>query len=144
MAAFDHVAGHGSLRLLACKQVPSILWYKTHPIPKHKCFSSRLCPIHWSQVLSWEWRCSWSSADRHCSNYIWVINNFIAYWGASYIRDFTVLYWVNLWCNRNHSTARITFVSVSIKLSPKFNPNGPCDKQSALFQVMATFFIGNI
>ena len=25
--------------------------------------------------LSWEWRCSWSSADRRCSNYIWVINN---------------------------------------------------------------------
>ena len=24
-------------------------------------------------------RCSWSSADRRCSNYIWVINNFIAY-----------------------------------------------------------------
>ena len=23
-----------------------------------------LCPIHWSQVLSREWRCSWSSADR--------------------------------------------------------------------------------
>ena len=49
-----------------------------------------LCPIHWSHVFSWEWRCSWSSADRRCSNYIWVINNFIAYWGASYIRDFTV------------------------------------------------------
>ena len=26
-----------------------------------------------------EWRCSWSSADRRCSNYIWVIKNFIAY-----------------------------------------------------------------
>ena len=25
-----------------------------------------------------EWRCSSSSADRWCSNYIWVINNFIA------------------------------------------------------------------
>ena len=26
-------------------------------IPKHKCFSSCicLCPIHWSQMLSWEW-----------------------------------------------------------------------------------------
>ena len=36
-------------------------------------------PIQWSQVLSWEWRCSWSSADRRCSNYIWVIDNFIAY-----------------------------------------------------------------
>ena len=28
------------------------------------------------QVLSGEWRC-WSSADRWCSNYIWVINNLI-------------------------------------------------------------------
>ena len=54
--------------------------------------SSRRClrSIHWSQVLSWEWRCSWSSADRRCSNYIWVINNFIAYEGATYIRGFTV------------------------------------------------------
>ena len=52
---------------------------------------SCLCPIHWSQMSSWEWRCSWSSADRRCSNYIWVINNFIAYQGASYIRDFTVI-----------------------------------------------------
>ena len=51
----------------------------------------RLRSIHWSQVLSWEWRCSWSSADRRCSNYIWVINNFITYWGATYIRGFTVI-----------------------------------------------------
>ena len=27
-------------------------------------------------MLSQEWRCSWSSADRRCSNYTWVINNF--------------------------------------------------------------------
>ena len=26
-----------------------------------------------------DWRCSWSSADRRCSSYIWVINNFIAH-----------------------------------------------------------------
>ena len=26
-----------------------------------------------------EWNCSWSSAGRRCSNYIWVINNFSAY-----------------------------------------------------------------
>ena len=54
------------------------------------CSWCGLCPIHWSQVLSWEWRCSWSSADRRCSNYIWVINNFIAYYGATYVRGFTV------------------------------------------------------
>ena len=51
---------------------------------------SCFCPIHWSQVFSREWRCSWSSADRRCSNYIWVINNFIAYKCAYYIRDLTV------------------------------------------------------
>ena len=52
---------------------------------------SCLCTIHWTQVFSREWRCSWNSADRWCSNYSWVINNFIAYWSASYIRDLTVL-----------------------------------------------------
>ena len=52
---------------------------------------SCLCPIHWSQMLSWEWRCSWSSADRRCSNYIWVTNNFIAYLGATYNRGFMVI-----------------------------------------------------
>ena len=57
-------------------------------IPVSSC--SCLCPIHWSQVLSPEWRCSWNSADRWCSNYIWVINKFIAYKGASYIRGVTV------------------------------------------------------
>ena len=63
-------------------------------IPKLQCFSSYcscLCRIHWSQVLSREWRCSWSSADRWYSNYIWVINNVIAYYGTSYIRCFTLI-----------------------------------------------------
>ena len=36
-----------------------------------------------------QWRCSWSSADRRCSNYIWVINKFIACEGATYIRGLT-------------------------------------------------------
>ena len=48
------------------------------------------CSIHWSQVLSREWRCSWSNTDRRCSNYIWVINNFIAHKGAPYIRGLRV------------------------------------------------------
>ena len=51
-----------------------------------------LCPIHWSQVLNPEWRCSWSSADRRCSNYIWVMNNFFAYQGESYIGGLRVSY----------------------------------------------------
>ena len=29
-------------------------------------------------VVSWEWRCSWSSVDRRCSNYIWVIVRWFA------------------------------------------------------------------
>ena len=42
---------------------------------------SCLCPLHWSQLLSREWRCSWSSTDRWCSNYMYirVIINFVAY-----------------------------------------------------------------
>ena len=55
-------------------------------VPSCSC----LCPIYWSHVLSREWRCSWGSADRRCSNYIWVIDNLIANLGASYIRELTV------------------------------------------------------
>ena len=46
-------------------------------------------------MSSREWRCSWSSADRRCSNYIWVIDNFIAFQGTSYIRGFTVVIFVS-------------------------------------------------
>ena len=60
------------------------------------------CAIYWSQVMGGEWRCSWSSADRRCSKYIWVIVNFIANFIASYIRDLTVLFknWGSFhqWC----------------------------------------------
>ena len=52
---------------------------------------SCICAIYWSQVLNREWRCSWSSANRQCSNYIWVVNNFIACQDTPYIRDLTVL-----------------------------------------------------
>ena len=34
--------------------------------------------IYWSHVLGRQWRCSWSSTGRWCSNYIWVFRNFIA------------------------------------------------------------------
>ena len=44
---------------------------------------SCLFPIHWSQVLSREWGCTWG-------RYIWVINNFIIYYRASFIRVLTV------------------------------------------------------
>ena len=62
-----------------------------------KRFSYCLCQIPWSQMSSREWRCSWSSADRRCSNYIWVIDNFIAYLCASYIRGFTVFFSPVMW-----------------------------------------------
>ena len=69
--------------ILGVYYIPSNLWYKLHQIPKFKMFFvssfSCLCSIHWSQVLSREWRYSWSNADRRCSNYIWMINDFIAY-----------------------------------------------------------------
>ena len=57
----------------------SNLLYKWHQIPKLKCFSSRLAVVFAQSLeVSREWRCSWSSADRRCPNYIWVFNNFIA------------------------------------------------------------------
>ena len=42
-------------------------------------FCSCLSAIHRSLVLSQEWRCCSSSAGERCSNYNWVINNFIAF-----------------------------------------------------------------
>ena len=63
-----------------------------------------LCPIHWSQVLSREWRCSWSSAHRPCFNYIWVINNFIAYWGVTYVWGSTAILLIHFsWCIRKQN-----------------------------------------
>ena len=60
--------------------IPSNLKYKSHRFP-YLNVSSSSCfrPIHWRHVFSREWRCSWSSADMWCSNYIWVINNVIVY-----------------------------------------------------------------
>ena len=67
---------------------------------------SCLCPIQWSHVLSREWRCNWSSADRRCSNYIWVMENFIAYQTATYIRDLTV-YWFTGYDFYKNNTVRL-------------------------------------
>ena len=83
-------------------------------------FCSCLCPIHWSQVLSREWRCSWSSADRQCSNYIWVINNFILLPAkVSYITGLTV------YCNMRKSIPSL----VANIFKTFLNANGPshCD-----------------
>ena len=61
-------------------------------------------------MLSREWSCSWSSADRRCSNYIWVINNLIAYLSAAYIRDLTVLSWCHICKSRPFIEDRAPFV----------------------------------
>ena len=55
-------------------------------------------------MLSRNAGCSWSSADRRCSNYIRVINNFVAYY---YIRDLTLTYrcyiaWIWDWPSTYH------------------------------------------
>ena len=42
-------------------------------------------------MLGQVWRCSWSSVDKRYYNYIWVIQKFIAYYGATYIRGFKVI-----------------------------------------------------
>ena len=63
---------------------------KSQNLNDSRLVCSCLRQIHWSQMLSRDWRCGWSSADRRCSNYIWVINKFIALQGALYIRAFTV------------------------------------------------------
>ena len=89
-----------------------------------------LWPIQWSQVLSRELRCSWSRADRRCSNYIWVIGNCIARQGAAYMRDLAFMQWSwdwislccysylpiqpcceVLWCNRWGSRQNCTQLS---------------------------------
>ena len=76
--------------------------------------SSRSClrSIHWSQVLSWEWRCSWSSADRRCSSYIWVINTFIAYKCATYIRGFTVCFIMHPGGKSDIATTQIPYIFI--------------------------------
>ena len=74
---------------------------------------SCLCPIHRSQVLSREQRWSWSSADRRCSNYIWVINNFFTHKGASYITDIKV----NIFVLRIFKGKKGDYGIVSVRLS---------------------------
>ena len=91
------------LRLIRNLHLPLIKTY-LFLVPSCRC----LWPFHWSQVLSWEWRCGWSSADRRCSNYIWVINKFIAtkvrlileVWRyATYFRSFFLSVLMDILCS---------------------------------------------
>ena len=71
-------------------------------------FCSCLCPIHWSQVLSQDWRCNWSSADRRCSSYVWMMNNVIAYQVAFCIRGLTI------WQERLNVVTKLKNVKLNI------------------------------
>ena len=83
---------------------------------------SRLCPNHWSRVFSQEWRCSWISAARQCSKYIWVINNSIAYWGVTYIRGLTVMQVTCIsWCYIIHNTWKDSTFHPFFNLGPFTN-----------------------
>ena len=62
------------------RQISNISHTKSQTLMFLVSSCSCLCPIYWSQVLSREWRCSWSSADRRCSNFIWVINTLLPSW----------------------------------------------------------------
>ena len=64
-------------RCFTYRHSSSISCTKNKNFNVHVSNCSCLGPIHWSQVLSREWR--WSSADRRYFNYIWVISKFIAY-----------------------------------------------------------------
>ena len=88
-----------SMLLLKYRKISNVRRTKLILVSSRSC----LCPIHWSQVLCQEWRCGWSSADRRCSNYIWVINNLIAYWGVLYWRlDCKIIdkisWWITVTC----------------------------------------------
>ena len=48
-----------------------------------------LCPIHWNQVLSREWRCSWSRADR------WILPNVLR--NANLISILNIRYLSIMW-----------------------------------------------
>ena len=52
---------------------------------------SCLSPINWNQVLSREWRWSWSpNTSERSKNFIAHIKNYIAHYGAAYIRSLTL------------------------------------------------------
>ena len=90
------------------------------PNPKTQMFlivsCSCLCPIHWSQVFSWEWRCSWSSANRQCCN-IWMMNSCIVYKGVAYIRGLTVFTWPQWFKHFYQFFVKISIVAMTLSHS---------------------------
>ena len=45
---------------------------------------------HYGEKIAKFMLCSWTSAERRSSNYIWVIIDLIVFYGAAYIRGLTV------------------------------------------------------
>ena len=66
---------------------------KSQNIKVARLFFQLFYSIHWSQVLSREWRCIWSSADMRCLNYIREFHHIIAYSDAPYIVGLTENFW---------------------------------------------------
>ena len=95
------------------------------------------CPNHWSQVFSREWRCSCSSADRRCCDYIWVINNFIAYQSAPYIRGLTIFgiwHTIRIWTSEAyHLVVKMTNTRFSCIFYIKTDEEYLRDKSTYIF-----------
>ena len=72
-----------------CTHTPPNL-YKEYQIPKLKCISSRLAFVFPNPLKQSVKSRMKMLLDRRCSNYIWVVNNFIAYEGTAYIRGLSV------------------------------------------------------
>ena len=72
---------------------------------------SCLCPVHWSQLLSPEWRCSWSSANRRGST--------TSEWSTSLLPS-KVRVILAVWRyieNRMHNILSIVYITVLHRLS---------------------------
>ena len=66
--------------------VPSNLLHKTNQISKLICLLQLSWPSPLKPVVRSRMKMLLEHADRRCSNYIWVINSYIALWCAFYIR----------------------------------------------------------
>ena len=124
-----------------CKlHMPSNLSNKAHQITKLRSFLSRLA-VFFAQLklgdISRGWRCSWSSADRQCSNYIWVINNYIAYLCTTYIGGLMLV--LRLTPNREHSCGWTVTHSCHSASIPVILP-GMCDSLHQCVQDMILRF----
>ena len=82
------------------RNIPSNLQYKTHQTPRLKCFSSRVAVVFAQSI---EARCYVENEDvvgaAPTVNYISIINHFITYQRATYIRGWVVFIIMNYGSN---------------------------------------------